>query len=235
MQNRIFSSLSIFILAIIISLSACDEVPRDDDKDFQENLSSFTSTIDHFDSTMDLMDEMQQKIDKVEELRLGGRISDEEAIDELNNINNTLGRQIAKSTNTNPIANLPRWARKLGLTEPTGLTFDTDFSQSTSERNEIEGFNSVIMVYNGDYNIAMNQAKIIAQKANIPLSKDFKDALLLEKEYGIETIKGASYMNFEIGGENNPKYNISITVDNDGTLTINATDTESLMKQLNIN
>ncbi len=223
-----------FILALAIFIS-CDEVPKEDEKDFQQNLSSFTSKMDNIDSTLDLMDKMQEDIDKIEQQRMDGNISDDKAIEELNKINNTIGRQLAKTSNSNPVVGLPRWAIKLGLSEPTGMKFDSDFSQSTSENNDLEGFNSVIMVYHGDYNQSMIQAEKIAKRANIPLSQDYKDALLLKKEYGIETIKGASYMNFKFGSDDNPRYNISITVDNDGTLTINATDTDALMQQLEVN
>ncbi len=210
---------------------SCDEMPKDEGKDFQQNLSSFTSTMDKVDSTLNLMDQMQEEVNNIEQDRNQGIITDEEAIEKLNEINNSLGREIAKSNN-NSVAGLPRWAKRLGLTEPVGMTYDQDFSQSTSERNDIEGFNSVILVYRGSYDIAMQQSAIIAKAANIPLSQDYKDAIQLKKEYGIETIKGASYMNFIIGSDNNPKYNISITVDDDGTLTINATDNEALMQQL---
>lgn len=224
--------LSAFLLAILFV--SCDYVPEDEkkEKDFQQNLNSFTTTIDKVDSTLDLMDEMQNDIDRIEADRAAGRITDAEAIAELNKINNTLGRQIARKTNNKNVIGLPNWAKRLGLTEPVGLAFDSDFSQSTSENNPGEGFNSVILVYRGDYKYSMKQAEQIAQKAGIPLSQDYKDAIKLKEEYGIETILGASYMNFKIGADDNPKYNISITVDNDGTLTINATDTEALLNQL---
>jgi hypothetical protein len=232
MNAKSIPVISIFIISISVIFCSCEEPPEKNEKDFQQNLSSFTSTMDKLDSTLDLMDQLQNKVNEVEEDRAKGKISDEEAIDKLNKLNNTIGRQIAKTSNLNPISGLPRWAEKLGLTEPTGLTFDSDFSQSTSEHNENEGFNSVILIYHGNYELAMQQADIIAHKANIPLSQDFKDALLLSQKYGIESIKGASYMNFEIGSENNLRYNISITVDDDGTLTINATDTDALVRQL---
>ncbi len=234
MFTKSYFGISIATILFSVLFYSCDEVPEDKEKDFQQNLSSFTSTMDKLDSTMNLMDQLQTKIEEVEAERAKGTITDEEAINELNRLNNTIGRQIAKTSNTNPISGLPRWAKKLGLTEPVGLSFDKDFSQSTSEHNVNEGFNSVILVYHGDYDIAMQQAEIIAHKAGIPLSKDYKDALLLSEKYGIESIKGASYMNFEIGSESNQRYNISITVDNDGTLTINATDTDALLNQLGI-
>jgi len=222
--------ISIFFVLTI--LHSCDEPVEDDSKDFQQNLNSFNNTIDELDNTLDLMDSMQQKINDIEEQRALGKISDEDAILKLNHINNTLGRQIAQTSSTGSIVGIPVWAKQLGLTEPANMSFDRDYSQSTSENNNSEGFNSIILVYKGNYEEAIKQAGIIAQKANIPMSQDYKDALILSKEYDIETIKGASYMNFEFGSDNNPRYNISITVDDNGTLTINATDTYALMKQL---
>jgi len=222
----------ISVFFVLVLLTSCDEPEKKDGKNFQENLSSFNSTMSELDNTMDLMDSMQQEIDNIEEERALGNISDEDAILKLNQINNTLGRQIAKTSNTGSINGIPTWATQLGLTEPTNMSFDSDYSQFTSENNENEGFNSVILVYKGNYEEAIKQAGIIAQKANIPMSQDYKDALLLSREYNIETIKGASYMNFNFGSDNNPRYNISITVDDFGTLTINATDTYALMNQL---
>ncbi len=225
----------IFLFIITSLLYSCDEYPADEKNEgqnFTENLNSFTNTMDRVDSTLDLMDQLQKEIDNIEEDREAGRITDDEAIIRLNDINSKLGRKIAKQSNASQTTTLPRWARKLGLTEPVGMTMDKDYSQSTSERDPSEGFNSVIMVYRGSYETAMNQAEIIAKKANIPLSQDYKDALLLKNEYGIEAIKGASYMNFEIGADDNPKYTISITVDDDGTLTINATDNEAFLNQI---
>ncbi len=40
-------------------------------------------------------------------------------------------------------------------------------------------------------------------------------------------------MNFEIGSANLPHYSIAITVDEDGILTISATDTDKFNEQLN--
>jgi hypothetical protein len=64
------------------------------------------------------------------------------------------------------------------------------------------------------------------------MSKDFKDAQVLASEYGIESLKGMAYMNFELGAAELPPYTLSITVDEDGTLTISATDTQKLAAQL---
>jgi hypothetical protein len=88
------------------------------------------------------------------------------------------------------------------------------------------------MVFHGSYDLAMNQAATIAQKAGIPMSKDFKDAQQLAAEYGIESLKGMAYMNFEMGSMDLPPYTISISVDDDGTLTLSVTDTRKLAEQM---
>ncbi|HJN05958.1 MAG TPA: hypothetical protein QF480_05035 [Bacteroidales bacterium] len=220
------------LIVITILLVSCDEAETKKSKDFQQNLQSFNSTMTKLDSTFDLMDSMQIEVDKVEEERALGKISDEEAVEKLNQINNTLGRKIAKTSNFHPVNGLPSWAKQLGLSEPIGMVLDKDYSQTTSENNDNEGFNSITLVYHGNYDVAMKQSEIIAKKARIPISKDYEDAMILSQKYDIETIKGASYLNFELGSDDNPRYNISITVKDDGTLTINATDTYALMKQL---
>ena len=98
--------------------------------------------------------------------------------------------------NENPVISLPYWAVKLGLTEPQGLTLDSDFSQSTSENNPDEGFNSVVMVYRGAYQVAMEQAKMIAAKAVIPLSDDYEAAQQLAEKFGKPIISICDKMYF---------------------------------------
>ncbi|MBC8321401.1 MAG: hypothetical protein H8E34_11845 [Bacteroidetes bacterium] len=232
MRTHLLTTSVFCLIVFSLLLQSCNEPVKNEEKVFQQNLSSFNTTINKLDSTLDLIDSMQLKVEDIEEQRVLGKISDEEAINRLNQINNTLGRQIAKTSNFHPVRGLPVWALQLGLTEPTGMVLDKDYSQSTSEDNDNEGFNSIILVYHGNYDVAIKQAGIIASKANIPMSQDYKDALNLSKKYNIETIKGASYMNFELGSDDNPRYNISITVTDDGTLTINATDNFALMQQL---
>lgn len=233
MKLRLQILTIIYFAVVSILFNSCDEQETNDNQKFQQNLNSFNSTMDKLDSTLNLMDSLQKSVDKIEEERALGNISNEEAIEKLNNINNTLGRQIASTSNFHPVDGIPAWAKQFGLTAPSGMKLDRDYSQSTSEKNDNEGFNSITLIYRGKYSTALEQAGIIANKANIPMSQDYKDALLLSEKYNIETIKGAAYMNFTFGSDNNPRYNISITVDDMGTLTINATDTYALMQQLN--
>jgi len=232
MSFRKTISIISVIFFITFILHSCDEPEKNEGEKFKENLSSFNNTMSEIDNTLDIIDSMQNEIDNIEEERALGIISDDEAVIKLNKINNNIGKQLSSSYNSNPVIGIPAWAKQLGLSAPANMSFDSDNSQATSENNPNEGFNSVILIYKGNYTEAIKQAGIVARKANIPMSQDYKDALTLSKEYDIETIRGASYMNFKFGSDNNPQYNISITVDNDGTLTINATDTKALMKQL---
>ncbi len=230
-MKNIFSVVRTFITIILLSifiLVSCDDSKPTDTKKFNSKLGKFNRTIRNVDKTMDLMDTMQQEIDKVENNLALGKIDEKEARRKLEFINNTYGRKIAKSSNYHPANGLPQWAKNLGLTEPQGLVLDKDFSQITSENNSVEGYNSITLVYNGKYKKAMEQAALIAKKAHIPLTKEYRNARELEKKYGDMILKGAIYMNFELGKKDNPRYNIAITIDEDGTLTISAIDTQKL-------
>jgi len=222
----------IFFLLVVALLTSCDFNEDAKEKTFNQNLQSFNDSFGKVDSAIVLIDQMQEEIDQVEENRKNGLIESGEAQERTDQIRNKYGRRIARSSNLNPATKLPLWATRLGLSEPRGMTLDVDYSQSTSESNPVDGYNSVLLVFRGDYDVAMNQAARIAALANIPMSKDFADAQILAKEYGIETLKGMAYMNFEMGSTDLPPYTLAITVDEDGTLTISATDTKKLSQQL---
>jgi len=181
------------------------------------------------------MDNMDARILEVKKQRDAGRISDKEAQRRIDAINKTLGREVAKSTKKIPVYDLPGWAKALGLTLPEGLSLDQDFSQITSENNPQEGFNSVTLVYRGKYLNAMQQASIIAGKARIPLSDEYKTAFEMKQKYGDEIIKGAVYMNFKLGATQNPRYTVAVSVDESGTLTISAADSKKMKEQLETN
>ena len=228
-SNRLFFGT---LCVSILFMFSCDFSEDAGDKTFNQQLQSLNSSLNKVDSTMVLIDEMQNELDKVEESRKNGLVENEEAEMMNDRIKNRYGRRIAKNSNLSPTKRLPLWAGQLGLTEPQGMILDEDYSQSTSENNVNEGFNSVVMVYRGSYAQAMSQASNIAAKAGIPMSKDFQDAQQLAVEYGIETLKGMAYMNFEMGSAELPEYTMSITVDEDGTLTLSVTDTRKLAEQM---
>ncbi len=219
-------------LIFLLVLTACDDQKPSEAHKFNKDLGTFNRTISKVDRTMDLIDSMQAAMDSLQKDLASGKITQAQAHERLNEINKKYGRKIARNSNYHPAVKLPQWAKDLGLTEPEGMVLDKDFSQVTSEDNEIEGYNSVTLVYKGRYKQAMKQAEIIARKAHIPMTKESKNAREMEKKYGEVIMKGAIYMNFELGGENNPRYNIAITVDENGTLTISATDTEKLEELL---
>ena len=230
-MKHIFSSgISGLLLGflIFITFPSCDDTKPSDAHKFNKDLGKFNRTIHKVDKTMDLMDSMQSEINRVEQQLSQGKISNDEAHAQLTQINNKFGRKIAKNSNYHPASGLPQWGKDLGLTEPQGLVLDKDFSQVTSETNAVEGYNSFTLVYKGRYKQAMKQAAIIARKAHIPMTKEYKNAREMEKKYGDVILKGAIYMNFELGSDNNPRYNIAITVDKDGTLTLSATDSQKM-------
>lgn len=223
MKRPFKSSIIMFALFVLVS---CNETqkPIETDK-FKEELTSFNKTMDKLDETMNVMDEMQNKLDKVDKDVAKGYLSEADAAKIKERISNEYSSELARSANTNPAQRLPQWAHQLGLSEAQGLKINLDISQTTSENNPDEGYNSVLLVYQPNYKTAMQQASIIAEKAGIPMSKDYIMAKQMEKEIGEEIIRGVTYMNFELGSENLPQYTIAITVDENGILVISANDT----------
>jgi len=231
-MNHLVKSL-IIIFSLFVLFSCEEESKPNESGKFKEDLNSFNKSMDKVDQTMDVIDEMQNEMDKVDEDMAGGTLSEKEAAIKREQINETYSRELAKSANMNPARKLPPWANNLGLTEPQGLKIDRDISQTTSENNPNEGYNSVLLVYLADYDIAMEQAAIVAEKAGIPMSNDYVMAKQMEKEIGEVILRGIAYMNFELGSENLPQYTIAITVDENGVLAISANDAHKMNEQLN--
>ncbi len=222
-----------FLLTLIVLLGfSCHEQPEKTETDkFEQELQNFNQTMGELGQTMDMMDAMQQEVDMVEQQRSEGQISDEQADKLLNEIKQTYGRAIARRSKSNPASGLPTWARELGLTEPAGLMLDPDYSQMTSADNPSEGFNSIMLVYSGSYQTAMAEAERIAKTAGIPISKDYEQAIELSQTYSSTPIKGIAYMNFDPFISDND-VNISITVDEEGMLTISAVDIRQMKRQV---
>lgn len=221
---------AISLLMLIVGLNSCLPEQKTETDKFDNELHNFNKSMDNIGQTMDLVDAMQAEVDIIERKRALGEITDEEADDQLNEVKETYGRVIARRSNVNPATSLPEWAKRLGLTEPQGLLVDADYSQLTSVNNPDEGFNSVLLVYNGDYTTSMREAEIIAKRANIPLSKDYTQAVELAKTYSSKPIRGIAYMNFD-PFVSDASFNISITVDETGMLTISAVDVNQMKRQ----
>ena len=88
----------------------------------------------------------------------------------------------------------------------------------------------MLLVYNGDYETSMNEAKRIAASARIPLSKDYSEALELTNKFSSTPLRGIAYMNFEPFIKDAP-INISVTVDETGTLILTAVNVDQMNRQ----
>jgi hypothetical protein len=230
-KTLIISILNFSLFIFLFVQYGCIPPPETNETDkFDTELKTFNKSIDNIGKTMDMVDAMETEVNKVESKRALGEISDAEADRQLLEIKETYGRTIARRSNLNPATSLPQWAQQLRLTEPTGMKLDPDYSQMTTVSNPDEGFNSVLLVYIGDYDLAMKEAARIARIANIPLGKDYLQAVELSKTYNTNPIKGVAYMNFDPFIEDKD-FNISITVDETGMLTISAVDVMQMKKQ----
>lgn len=124
---------------------------------------------------------------------------------------------------------LPLRAKKLGMSHPRDMTLDK--SLSSYKIMDASGYTSTILVYKWSYEIAMQQAKEIAQKANLFVSKNFQDAQSLAKLGTIDYISGLDivglskwivYVNHDLL-ETSIDSLLSVSVDKEWTLTIEAT------------
>ncbi len=153
-----------------------------------------------------------------------------------------------KKSGDNSIENdsirLPKWVQELGFIEPEGLEYQPEMSETTSVNAPGQSFNSINFVYKGDYEKAMEQAKIIADKAGIPMSEEFKRAkeanerLMKKKDelpenQIVEELKGAIYTNHRMDRpvDESLEYMISIMVDESGILTINIVNQKQAIEE----
>jgi hypothetical protein len=226
--------LSVCIVVVLVSCTSSHDQPQKED--FKEQIDAFSESLKDIDEAMNMVDMLNKKLNDIEKRYKAGELTEEEAARLTEEINHKYSREIARRSNLNPAVNLPQWAKNFGLTEPQGLKLDEDFSQQTSIDNPDEGYNSVILVYNGSYEKAMEQAKIIAEKAGIPLSKNYKLAFEMAEKYGesFEEIKGITYMNYDFSNVD-VDLKISISVSENGVLTINAVDVIQMNEYLKKN
>jgi hypothetical protein len=219
----------LFLLIGLVSLfvvAACNSDKNSEQKEgsLEDQISEFKDSLSEIDEALDLADFLNENLEMINKKVASGELDRKEANKITNDLINSYKREIAKRSNLNPTTSLPEWAIELGLTEPKGMTIDADFSSLTSVDDEDNGYNSVKLIYQGEYRQALNQASIIAAQAKIPMSKEYKDAMEKAKKYPSARagIRGVSYMNYEFGEEKTPTYKISITVNKKGELTINA-------------
>ncbi len=230
-----FSVLAIALLltGIIFTFFSCGSPHSNTKNKFDARLNKFNRSLKKADKTMDLMDNMESQKAKVQADYRLGKITEAEADERLEAIESQYNRKVTGNSGNLSMLGLPGWAKALGLSEPENMILDKAHSQVTAEDSRGDGFRSVTLVYKGSYKQAMEQARKIAAMARVPLSPEYKTAMEMKEKYGDEIVKGAVYVNFEPGAADNPKYNIAITVDDKGVLTISATDAKKMEKEMN--
>ncbi|MCK9290286.1 MAG: hypothetical protein WCR58_02645 [Bacteroidales bacterium] len=223
------------LLAIIWLLSACSFPPIESETEkFEKDLNRFNNRMESIGQRMEILEAMEQELDEIETQLVRGEINREEYLIRSNEIKNAYGRKITIAGQAAIIQELPLWAKDIGLSEPAGMTLNQELSMLTNVNNPEEGFNSLLVVYTGNYQVAMKEAQRIAAQANIPISSDFKEALEISRQYGSSPLKGIAFANFEPFVKDAP-VNISITVDEAGILTISAINIEQMNRQTSRN
>lgn len=149
-------------------------------------------------------------------------------------INDSISIDSLKVTGNNhtPATSLPAWAKELGLTEPENMKLLPGMSHQTSVYENSEKFNSVTLVYTGNYDTAMVQAGNIARSAELPLSKKYKALKKQAVRAGRgDKVKGIAYMNYDLSTRD-IDFLIYVLVDEKGMLTLSATDMKQMNQQL---
>jgi hypothetical protein len=230
-MKKSFLPVIVLFLTTLLIIS-CNSPHQNQKKKFDVRLNKFNRSLRKADKTLDMMDAMTARKALVEADYRAGRITEAEARRRLAAIDKELNRQISGTKTSSVTVGLPDWAKALGLTEPENMVLDKSLSQITSEDRYGSGFNSVTLVYKGSYAQAMTQAKRIAALAKVPLIPEYRTAMEMKKKYGEDILKGAVYMNFEPGAKSASGYNIAITVDAQGVLTISAADATKMEQEI---
>lgn len=130
------------------------------------------------------------------------------------------------------LGSLPAWATNLGLRVPQGLTFRRAQSKQTTVNDR--GYDSVVLVYQGDYDTALAEAQSIASGAHLFLSPEVLAAQQLLQSgtvlSGVDLSalsKGTVYTNHGLM-DTKIDYLISLSVDADGLLTLEATNYQQM-------
>jgi len=126
---------------------------------------------------------------------------------------------------------MPDWVSKLGISEPDGMKFDQVFSNFTSVNDPSEGFNSVSLVYTGDYDKACMEAARIAENAKLSPGGIFKAKGNPVKNKVGENNTEISYLNYSLNNSDQD-FLISVQVEPSGRLIIMATDNKQLNERL---
>lgn len=220
-------------LIVATSVFACNPVPgqeeeksADSNKDLQEQSESLGKALDNINDAMDLAKLLNEKIQLVESEYEKGRFSREKADGMIRTLNESY-KITTGEIDPEKLIIFPAWLADINITEPQGLTIKADESYLTSQESLNDGYNSILFIYNGNYNKAISEAGRIAGLANIPLSKQYQEAKDLEAKLGhkIDGVKGISYVNYDFGDlDPNLRIRIAISVDENGKLIMHIVD-----------
>ena len=140
-------------------------------------------------------------------------------------------RKEALNEDNHSLEKIPDWVVQLGIGQPNGMKFDPTFSDYTSVDSPSEGFNSVSLVYDGSYEVAVAEAKKIAESAKLTLAGILKTkGRPISKERKI-CYPEISYLNYSLG-KTDKDFLISVQVMPSGRLTIMVTDRKQLNERL---
>jgi len=126
---------------------------------------------------------------------------------------------------------LPGWAHSLGLIEPSGMLLDSTLSQETSVDREGEGFNSVTLVYISSADTARMWADSIAKMANLIEVNDYLVRSRKASSIKAKEANGVKYLNYDLK-PGDKEYLVSVEADEEGLLTITATNMQQLNEKL---
>lgn len=126
---------------------------------------------------------------------------------------------------------LPLWVTRLGIIEPERMKKDPILSNSTSSENPSEGFNSVSLVYNGPYEIAVEEAAHIAANAKLYEARSYKAIGSHLRKPAEQPNPVVTYLNYDLESKDQ-NYLISIQVDPNGKMSIVVTDNKQLNDRL---
>ncbi len=146
-------------------------------------------------------------------------------------LHDQMKRQEALQSDVNHPDKMPEWVRNLGVIEPSEMKFERVFSEFTSVENPSEGFNSVTLVYSGDYDIAINAAALIADSCHLHPGRNFIAKGSPFNNNGTIAKIPVNYLNYSLGHAD-MDYLISVQVEPSGLLTIAVTDNKQLTARL---
>jgi len=129
---------------------------------------------------------------------------------------------------TRKLDKMPEWVKELGISVPEGMKFDKVFSEYTSVDDPTEGFNSVSLVYTGNYETAIAEAQRIAASAHL---EDGGVHFVKNKSRNVTRNSMVNYLNYSLENANQD-YLISVQVVPSGRLTIMVTDNKQLNERL---